>query len=133
MSIDLFRDELTTVTSTDLYPTIIAFTRLLEPAADRPRESFVLDFKQVWNDSAIQTVAAFAHTFGGLLIVGVAEQEGVPMQCVGVQTKGELKTAIASSIATNISPTPPYEIAECVLPQYPDKKLAVIRVRQGQE
>jgi schlafen family protein len=133
MLLDLFRDDLTNATSTSLYSTILAFTRLTESTADRPRESFVLDFKQAWNDSAIQTVAAFAHTFGGLLIIGVVEQSGVPTQCVGVEIKGELKTAIASSIATNISPTPPYEIAECALPQDPSKKLAVIRVRQGQE
>lgn len=133
MLLDLFRDDLTNATSAALYSTILAFTRLTESAADRPRESFVLDFKEAWNDSAIQTVAAFAHTFGGLLIIGVVDQDGIPAQCVGVEVRGELKTAIASSIATNILPAPPYEIAECALPQEPNKKLAVIRVRQGQE
>lgn len=133
MPLDLLRDDFANLTRADLYSIIINFLRLSEPEADRPREGFVLDFKEIWNESAIQTVAAFAHTFGGLLIIGVVEQDGVPAQCSGVTVKGELKTAIASSIATNISPTPPYEVAECGLPQHPGKKLAVIRVRQGQE
>jgi hypothetical protein len=56
-----------------------------------------------------------------------------PDELVGIEAIGELKTSIASSIATNISPTPSYEIAECSLPTTPARKLAVIRVRQGNQ
>jgi len=79
-------------------------------------------------------VAAFAHTFGGLLIVGVTENtetQGQPDAIVGVDMAGELKTRIASSIATNISPPPTYQIGECTVPHDPHRRVAVIRVPQS--
>jgi hypothetical protein len=133
MAIDLFTDDLRNVSGAELYASVEVFIRVSEETTLRPREGYVLDFKESWNDAAIQTVAAFAHTFGGLLIIGVPEKDGVPEHLTGVATRGELKTAIASSIATNISPTPPYEIAECQVPNAPGKKIAIIKVRQGQE
>ncbi len=133
MPIDLFKDDLSHVSGSVLYESIDAFTRTFDPEANRPREGYTLDFKESWSDKALQTVAAFAHTFGGLLIIGVSEKDGLPEQLVGVSPTGELKTTIASSIATNISPTPQYEIAECSLLKQPDRKLAVVRVRKGNE
>ena len=65
--------------------------------------------------------------------MGVSEKDGQPDSLVGVVSPGELKTSIASSIATNISPTPAYEIAECSLPSSAGRKLAVVRVRQGSQ
>jgi hypothetical protein len=132
-AIDLYTDDFSRLTDTDVFHAIEAFTRTSEPTTARPRESFVLDFKRDWGDRALRTVAGFAHTFGGLLIVGVSEKDGQPDQLVGVDSPGELKTSIASSIATNISPSPPYQIAECSLPTTPNRKLAVVRVRQGDQ
>jgi hypothetical protein len=131
MAADLFKDDFSRLSSSEVFQAIETFTRMSEPIQNRPRESFVLDFKAQWVDSALCTVAAFAHAFGGLLIVGVSEKDAQPDQLVGVESAGELKTSIASSIATNISPPPSYEIAECSLPTTPARKLAVIRVRQG--
>jgi hypothetical protein len=133
MAIDLYRDDFSRLTDIEVFQGIEAFTRINEPIAVRPRESFLLDFKQEWGDKALRTVAGFAHTFGGLLIVGVSEKDAQPDQLVGVESVGELKTSIASSIATNISPTPSYEIAECKHPGQPSRKLAVVRVRQGHQ
>jgi len=78
-------------------------------------------------------LCGFAHTFGGLLIVGVSEKDAQPQELVGVEVSGELKTSIASSIATNVSPAPSYEIGECSLPNKPTRKLAVVRVRQDSQ
>lgn len=133
MATDLFKDDFSRLSDVELFQAIAAFTRVSEPIQVRPRESFVLDFKSEWGDRALCTVAAFAHTFGGLLVIGVSEKDAQPDQLVGVESAGELKTSIASSIATNISPTPSYEIAECSLSTAPARKLAVIRVRQGNQ
>jgi hypothetical protein len=133
MAADLYKDDFSRIDDTDVFRAIEAFTRISEPMDVRPRESFVLDFKEEWSDGALHTVAGFAHTFGGLLIVGISENKGQPDNIVGIDSPGELKTRIASSIATNISPTPPYEIAECNLPTQAGRKLAVVRVRQGHQ
>jgi hypothetical protein len=133
MATDLYKDDFSRLSDAEVFQAIEAFTRISEPIQVRPRESFVLDFKKEWGDRALFTVLAFAHTFGGLLIVGVSENDAQPEELVGVESAGELKTSIASSIATNISPTPGYEIAECSLPATPARKLAVIRVRQGNQ
>jgi hypothetical protein len=133
MTTDLYKDDFSRLTDIEIYGAIEAFTRISEPLNVRPRESFVLDFKEEWSERALRTVAGFAHTFGGLLVVGVSEKDGQPGQLVGVESPGELKTSIASSIATNISPTPAYEIAECSLPGNAARKLAVVRVRPGSQ
>jgi hypothetical protein len=133
MAVDLYKDDFSHLADADVFKAIEAFTRISEPLAVRPRESFVLDFKEDWSEGALHTVDGFAHTFGGLLIVGVSENSGQPDTIVGVESSGELKTRIASSIATNISPTPPYEIAECNHPMQPGRKLAVVRVRASHQ
>lgn len=133
MAVDLYKDDFSRLTDVEVFQGIETFTRITEPIAVRPRESFVLDFKEDWSEGALHTVDGFAHTFGGLLIVGVSENSGQPDTIVGVESSGELKTRIASSIATNISPTPPYEIAECNHPTQPGRKLAVVRVRAGHQ
>jgi predicted HTH transcriptional regulator len=133
MAVDLYKDDFSRLHDAEVLQAIEAFTRISEPIQVRPRESFVLDFKKEWNDRALCTVAAFAHTFGGLLLVGVSEKDAQPDELVGVESAGELKTSIASAIATNISPPPSYEIAECSLPTVLARRLAVIRVRQGNQ
>jgi len=133
MAVDLYKDDFSRVADTDVFRAIEAFTRISEPMDVRPHESFVLDFKEEWSGGVLHTVAGFAHAFGGLLIVGISENKGQPENIVGIDLPGELKTRIASSIATNISPTPANEIAECNLPTQVGRKLAVVRVRQGHQ
>jgi len=133
MTVDLYKDDFARLADAEIFQAIEAFTRITEPIAVRPRESFVLDFKEEWGDKALRTVAGFAHTFGGLLIIGVSENDAQPNELVGEESASELKTRIASSIGTNISPTPSYEIAECNHPSKPGRKLAVVRVRQGHQ
>jgi predicted HTH transcriptional regulator len=91
-----------------------------------------VDFKASWSDSALRTVAVFPNTFGGLLLVGVSEDDGRADQIVGIAAqRQELKTTIASSIASSISPTPPYEIRDVAFPSNPAQHLCIVRVRKG--
>lgn len=132
MDIDLYRDDLAAVSDRELFAGVEDFTRVAAPATDRTQEGYLLDYKAAWSDSALRAVAAFANTFGGLLIVGVSESGGRADQLVGIAShRQELKTRIASAIASNISPTPPYDIRDIVFPDGSGKHLCLVRVRKG--
>ncbi len=131
--VDLYKDDLSEISSRDLFDAIENFTGVTCSLEDRASEGFLLDFKQEWNEKAVKTVAAFANTFGGLLIVGVSEQSTRADKILGVQVgpRQELRTSIASSIASNISPTPAYELWDCPLPSDSSKFVCLVRVRKG--
>jgi hypothetical protein len=132
MEIDLYKDDLAAFGDQELYAAVEAFTGVAQPATDRTQEGYLLDFKESWNDSALRTVAALANTFGGILLVGVSEQQGRADRLVGITSqRQDIKTTIASSIASNISPTPPYEIRDVIFPEIPERHLCIVRVRKG--
>src|SRR6266568_1089325 len=105
--VDLFTDDLDSLKNDQLFSAIKEFSEA------QPCEGYRHDFKLKWNnDGALQSVAAFANTFGGLLFIGVKKQRtDTHATLVGVESDIELKTGIASSIATNITPTPSYNIS----------------------
>lgn len=130
--IDLFKDDLSRFGDPELFDAVEAFTRVKLPSNDRAQEGYLVDFKAIWSDSALRAIAAFANTFGGLLLVGVSEDRGRADQIVGIAAqRQELKTSIASSIASNISPTPPYEIRDVTFRSDPTRHLCIVRVRKG--
>jgi predicted HTH transcriptional regulator len=105
---------------------------MASPQTDRAQEGYLLDFKAAWSDSALKGIAAFANTFGGLSLIGVCEKVGRADELVGVVSqRQELKTSIASAIASNISPTPPYEIRDVAFPDGSGRHLCIVRVRKG--
>lgn len=110
--IDLYKDDLAAPEDKELYAAVEVFARIASPQPERTQEGYLLDFKGTWSDSALRAVAAFANTFGGLLLIGVTDEDGRADELVGVPSqRHELKTRIASSIASNISPTPSYNSA----------------------
>ena len=129
MTVDLFSADYSRLADSDIYTAIAEFTRQNLLPNDRAQEGYTVDFKEKWSERALRVVAAFANTFGGIIIIGVSEDGGRAKDLVGENSKGELKTRLASSIAASISPTPNFEIAECSLTNQPDRRLAVIRVR----
>lgn len=129
MTVDLFSADYSRLADSDIYTAIAEFTRQNLPPNDRAQEGYTVDFKERWSEKSLRVVAAFANTFGGIIIIGVSEDGGRAKDLVGEDSKGELKTRLASSIAASISPTPNFEIAECTLANQPDRRLAVIRVR----
>lgn len=130
---DLYRVDLQSVPGSSLYRLIHEFTSMDRSIGDRPREGYLLDYKEDFSDRFLRSVAAFANTFGGLLIVGATELDGRPEKLIGVSVRGELKTKIAGMIASNLFPCPQFEIAECELPTDAQRKLAVVRVRETTE
>jgi len=133
MADDLYRVNLQSIPGSSLYRLIHEFTSMERPIDDRPREGYLLDYKEDVSDRFLRSVAAFANTFGGLLIVGVTEKDGRPGTLAGVSVQGEWKTKIASMIAANLFPCPQFEIAECALPTDAGRKLSVVRVQETPE
>jgi hypothetical protein len=134
MPTDLYSVDLASISAADLYKAIVDFTRVDRPIDERPREGYLLDYKLDVGEKFLRSVAALANTFGGLLILGVSGLDGRPEKLDGTVSSGELKTQVASIIASNLVPFPPFEIAECGIPGSADgRKLAVVRVRESQE
>jgi Putative DNA-binding domain len=131
--VDLFQTNPQSLTDTELYEAVRTLTRIEKPLEERPQESTRLEFKQEWNDNALQSVAAFANTFGGLIILGISNERGRPGGIVGLKADFEQQTRIANSIATGISPTPPIQIGECFLPGDTHKSICVVRVLGSSE
>ena len=126
MAFDLFTDDLSAVTNDELYSAIKSF------AEASPSEGWRHDFTTEWCNSALTKIAAFANTFGGLLLVGIGKGKGDPTcTLLGVESPNEYKTGIASSISANISPTPSFEVYECSDPAKSNRKFCVVRVRPG--
>lgn len=121
--LDLFTADLNRLTNDDLYSAIADFART------QPGESYRHDFKVSWSNDTLKDVAGFANTFGGLLVIGVSKnQKDVEAKLVGQESSSELTTVIASAVATNISPTPSYDVAECHKPGDRNKRFCVIRI-----
>ena len=80
------------ITAKELYESIEALV------AQGMHECFRLDYKRDWSDEIVQVVASFANTFGGLVILGVEDNQGRPGAIVGIASSGELKTRISSAI-----------------------------------
>jgi len=126
MPTDIFTDDLAILANDELFDAIERFATL------QPVEGWRHDYTLQWGDSALQKVAAFAHTFGGVVIVGVKKQKGdTTCELVGVESQTEYKTRIASSIASNISPVPSYDIFECNKPGEANRRFCVVRVRES--
>src|SRR5437762_8519760 len=122
--IDLFTTDFNGLTNDNRYSAIVDFARA------QPTESNRHDFKLVWNNDTLKDIAAFANTFGGILIIGVEKnQSDFQAKVTGVPSTSELMTGIASAIATNIAPTPSYDIMECHKPDESNKRFCVVRVR----
>jgi hypothetical protein len=119
---NLFLDDLTLCPPAELQQGIVSLAR------SGVEEKFRLDFKERWDpDKQCPDIVAFANTYGGLLALGVAnDRSSFP----GIETppQSDLKTQIASVIATRINPVPIFEVHTCPAPGDPDHALALIRV-----
>jgi len=126
MRTNLFTDDLSGLKNDELFEAIVDF------ATAQPIEGWRHDYTEKWEDAGLKNIAAFANTFGGLLIVGVKKgKKDVACGFPGVETDSEYKTRIASAIAANISPVPSYSIFECHQPGASDRKFCVVQVREG--
>lgn len=128
MRTDLFTDNLNALENDQLYDAIADF------AAGQPTEGWRHDYTVQWDDSSLKCVAAFANTFGGILIVGVRKgQKDKTCELVGVETNSEYKNRIVSAIGASISPAPPYEVFECCKPGSTTCRFCLVRIRSSRQ
>ena len=107
------------------------------------REGFRVDFKGVnpktgeldqdAKGSLCKATAAFSNTAGGLVFVGVREENHFAREIIGVPRRGELKTKLDSVIRSGVIPAPLFTIGAAVVDETQGKErdMAVIRVEQG--
>lgn len=121
-ALNLFTDDFTSCQPLELQQAILAL------AQSEVEEKFRLEFKETWNsDEQCPDIAAFANSYGGLLIVGVTnDRQGFPG--IPVPPKSHLNTRLASIIATRVSPVPIFEVHTCPAPANTGQALALIRV-----
>jgi hypothetical protein len=109
MTESLYQTNLRSIAGAELFKAMQEFTRIDSPIDSRPREGFLLDFKENLGDQRfLHTVASLANTFRGLVILGVSEHDGRPAGFVGIKTPGELKTQVASLLASNLFNCPEF-------------------------
>ena len=120
--LNLFTNDLTSCQPPELHQAILAL------AQSGVEEHFRLEFKETWKaDEQCQDIAAFANSYGGLLIVGVTnDRQGFPG--IPMPPTSDLKTQLDSTIATRISPVPICEVHTCPAPANAGHALALIRV-----
>jgi len=92
-------------------------------------ESERVEFKQLLprrDRDLVKTVAAFANSFGGAILIGVSK----PGELAGLDlaTVADLKDQIESLIAGNLNPLPPYKVLECELDH---RSIIVVRIDAG--
>ena len=71
-------------------------------------ESYKLEFKERFTDSVLKTIAAFANTYGGLIIVGVNNKREI----VGIDVDDENYQKIINKVVNKLGITPNFEIIE---------------------
>lgn len=116
----------------------ISFSEIKNFILEKNPESIILDYKHTWPKDLEKVMAAMANTQGGIIFVGVTEENktGVPQDIVGVDLgngEDELRQKIVSKAYKGIYPPLMPEISICRLDKYPDKAVVVIRILQSDQ
>ncbi len=93
----------------------------------------MLDYKGILpaGEKLARTISAFANTFGGLIIVGVEDEDDRPRRpCEGIPFREGLKGQVENIIIDNINPVVFVETKVC-LNQENNKCFIVIRIPQS--
>jgi predicted HTH transcriptional regulator len=115
----------------DLPPAAIDRSALDAFLAERLAESLNLDYKQELSDGVFETIAAMANTYGGIILVGVAEDPDHPtrplLPPVGVDV--DVRERLINQSYTRLQP--PFAPDVVPVPIEGGKVVLVIRVDSG--
>jgi hypothetical protein len=109
----------------------ITYEDVLAFCAQRERESMSLDYKRQLEASVHKTIAAMANTWGGVILIGVEEEDSRPRLPVpGIAFEERIPERVNSIVLGNI--TPPV-FPEVAVPRSDDgtRAFVVIRVPQS--
>ena len=96
-------------------------------------EGVNLDYKKDFPPSGLErTISAFANTFGGVILIGVEDEDSKPKPPFeGIEYKDRLEEKVWNIIVDNIYPPMFPEIRVC--PPHNNKTFVIIRVPQSNE
>ncbi len=93
-----------------------------------------LDYKDQVPQDLGDVVAAFANTYGGLIVLGVSKRTKTPTTIPGIPKKqADLKTQLTSKIVDTVYPRPLFEVGVASHSNVAGHDVAVIRVYEGYE
>ncbi|MFH1694420.1 MAG: ATP-binding protein [Patescibacteria group bacterium] len=109
----------------------ITFDDVVTFCDEQHRENMHLDYKRELNANIAKTIAAMANTLGGLIIVGVDEDDSKPkLPIEGIDYKEHLVEQVNNLILGNITPPIFPEVQICANSKK-EKAFIVIRVPQS--
>lgn len=116
----------------------LVFTDVEAFVGEKHRESETLDYKQSWPRDLPKVIAAMANTYGGLVLVGVSEEDntGLPDQIVGVPVKtgiDALRQRVISLAYDAVYPPIVPQVEAYALTEGADRAVVVIRVAQSDQ
>lgn len=99
------------------------------------KEGVRVDYKGQVPQKFGDTATAFSNVIGGLALLGVQNNGGMPGAITGIQRnpKSDLKTQIANKIVSTVYPRPDFFIGVVTHGTLPDHDVAVVRVEEGIE
>lgn len=110
------------------------FLMLDDDEVHRPKEGLRVDYKAEPPDDLARVVAAFANAAGGVVLLGVVENDLAPVRRDGFKRKGQTKTRISNMISNKLlAPRPAFEVQVFPIPGSSDHDLVVVRVPQSDE
>lgn len=116
----LFTKEIASITFED----VVSFCKEQNP------ESINLDYKKDFPRDLEKIISAFANTMGGLIIIGVEDEDSKPkLPVIGLEYREGYRERVNSIILANIYPPAFPEIQVC--PPVNNKTFVIIRVPQS--
>ena len=108
----------------------IKFNDVLSFCELKTKENFALDYKEEFPKNLEKTIASFANTYGGLIIIGVEENDGKPVdKPKGIKWERGLEERVYSITTSNITPPIFPEVQVC--DPVKDKTFVIIQIPQS--
>jgi hypothetical protein len=99
------------------------------------KEGVRVDYKDQVPGKLGDIAAAFANVIGGIAVLGVKNNGGMPGTITGIarNPQSDLKTQIANKIVSTVYPRPVFSIGVVAHGMVPNVDVAVVRVEEGIE
>ncbi len=109
----------------------ITYQDVVDFCSQQNKETIHLDYKQKIAGNLVKTIAAMANTWGGLIVIGVEDEDSKPkIPAIGIPYKEYLREQINNLILGNVTPPLFPEIQVC--PSENNKRaFIIIRVLQS--
>lgn len=109
----------------------ITFENVIEFCEERVRENEILDYKGDFPSKLERTIAAMANMYGGVIIIGVQDDDGYPKPPIeGIQFVDGLSERVTQICIDTIYPP---VLPEVKVVRKADKAFVIIRVHESDE